>query len=124
MTTLVQIAETQSNKATTANENFYAAAPAALFAAKLSECVGLTWSYYGGYILIGSTPTLIADGTLSLTDNTVNYIEANSSGSLFATIGSPTGFTSGRKPLYVVTTSGGLVTSYVDVRMFALQALP
>lgn len=123
-----EISETQSQKATTANENFEAVGPAALFGRKASTTVGLTWGYFGGWMLLGSPLALtqISDGTVTLADGT-NYIEANaSSGQVVVRQGSPTpsGFTTGYIPLYLVTVSGGLVASYVDYRSFALQAKP
>jgi hypothetical protein len=124
MTTLVEVAETQSQKAVTVNENFYAVAPAGLFGVKLSTSVGLTWNYYGGYMLVAGVLTAIAAGTLTLSDNLDNYIEANTSGTVFCNVGSPSGFTAGRIPLYIVQTSSGLVSSYTDCRNFALQPLP
>lgn len=126
MTTLNQISETQSGKATAVNDNFEAVAAAGIFGRKASGCSGLTWAYYGGYFLVTGSPSyinLIADGTLTLAEG-ANHIEATTSGVVQLASGSPSSFTPGKIPLYQVTVSGGLVTGYVDRRMFALQAMP
>jgi hypothetical protein len=121
MSALVQISETQSKKATTANENFSAVAPAGLFGAKLSECVGLTWAYYGGYMMVNNALVSVAAGTIALNDDAVNYLEADTAGVVHIATGSPAGFTAGRIPLYIVTVVGGYVVnaSTIDARAVA-----
>lgn len=113
MTTLTQISETQAQKATTANENFDAVAPAGLFGRKALTTVALTWGYYGGIMYIDGVATSIADGTLSLTANQTNYIEATRAGVVSANI---TGFTSGRIPLYTAVAGAATISSYADQR--------
>lgn len=126
MTTLTQISETQAGKATTANDNFEAASPAALFARKASGTSGVTWAYYGGYFLVEGSPSyivLVPDGTITLSEGP-NHIEATTGGVVQKASGSPSGFTPGKIPLYEITVASGLVTSYTDRRMFKLQAHP
>lgn len=120
---MVQVSETQANKALTVNENFKAVQAASLFGAKVSECIGLTWSYYGGVMKVAGVATLIADGGFTLSDDTVNYISANSSGVVSKYIGSPTGFQAGTIPLYKVTVVDGVMTEIVDYRMIAYSSL-
>lgn len=124
MSDLLEISEQQANKAGTANENFEAVSPAGLFGIKRSAIGGLTWAYYGGVLKVGSVPTIIADGTLLLTDNAVNYIQASSSGVVSKYTGSPTGFQNGSMPLYKVTVVSGVMTAIVDYRMTQYATLP
>lgn len=125
MTTLTQLDEQQSGKATTANANFDAVSPAGIFGRKAAGCSGLTWAYYGGFFLVEGSPSFIQnipDGTLTLAQGN-NFIEATTGGVVQLNNGSPQGFTSGKIPLYLVTVSGSTVT-YSDRRMFKLQAHP
>lgn len=120
-----QISETQSEKAATANENFEAVTPASIFGRDAANTSGLTWGYFGGYMICGSPPTLtlIAGSTVQLV-NGENHLEATLEGVVINRTGSPTQFTSGRIPLYRITCSGGLVVSYTDFRSFALNVKP
>lgn len=124
MSELTEISEQQANKAATANENFEAVAPAGLFGIKRSATGGLTFAYYGGAMKVSSVPTIIADGTLLLTDNAVNYIQASSAGVVSKYTGSPTGFQNSAIPLYKVTTLSGVMTEIVDYRMTQYASLP
>lgn len=123
-TSLYEISETQSGKAESANENFEAVAVAGLFGIKRMSTAGLTFAYYGGTMKVGGVPTIIPDGTLALTDNAVNYVQANSSGVVSTYTGSPTGFQNSYTPLYKITTSGGGITEIVDYRMIQYASLP
>ena len=73
-TNLDTISQSQGQKEVTANALFDAMSPAAAFGRHASACIGLTWAYYGGNMIIGGSPTFIANGTLSLTASTVCYI--------------------------------------------------
>lgn len=118
MTTLTQIQTGQAQKEVTANENFGAASPSAIFARKYTTTTALTWGYYGGQIWTGGTLTAIADGTVLLTNAATNYVEATLAGVVSA---NTSAYTAGRIPLYRVVTSGGAVSSYTDDRAFTLQ---
>jgi len=119
MTTLVQISSSQAGKEVTANENFAAVAPAGLFGKKATTTSGLTFGYYGGYLQINGVHTLIADGTVSLTNNATNYIEATRAGTVSA---NTTGFTAGQIPLFTVVTSAGAQADPTDFRIWVEPA--
>jgi hypothetical protein len=113
MTTLTQISETQAQKATTANENFAAVSPAGLFGRKAATTSGLTWGYFGGILYVDGVATSVADGTVALTANQTNYLEATRAGTVSANI---TGFTAGRIPLYTIVAGASTISSYTDYR--------
>jgi hypothetical protein len=113
MTTLAQISETQAQKATTANENFDALAYAGLFGRRAAGISGLTWAYYGGILYVDGVATAIADGTVALTLNLTNYVEATRAGVVSA---NTVGFTAGRIPLYTVLCGATTISSYADKR--------
>jgi hypothetical protein len=113
MTTLAQISETQAQKATTANENFDALAYAGMFGRRAAGISGLTWAYYGGILYVDGVATAIADGTVALTLNLTNYVEATRAGVVSA---NTVGFTAGRIPLYTVVAGATTISSYADKR--------
>ncbi|MBS1729854.1 MAG: hypothetical protein JSS67_03650 [Bacteroidetes bacterium] len=80
---------------------------------------GLIFAYYGGPAWNGTTYTSIADGTVTLTASATNYVERTVAGAVSA---NTSAWTAGRLPLYLVTTSGSVVTGIVDQRT-GLQAL-
>lgn len=108
------IVQSQASKEVTANAYFDAASQATLFGRRQSTCSGLTWGYYGGNVSVDGTITAIANGTLTLTASTTNYIEADRSGTVSK---NTTGFTAGSTPLYSVVTGTATVTSYTDYRL-------
>jgi hypothetical protein len=112
-TNLDTISSTQSEKEVTANELLDAASQVMIFGRHGSACELLTWGYYGGRMLVDGVLTSIANGTLSLTSSSTNYIEATAAGVVSA---NTTGFTAGRIPLYTVTTNTTTVSSYNDFR--------
>jgi hypothetical protein len=117
-TTLLDlIAQSQAQKEVTANALFDAASPATIFGRRASTTTALTWGYYGGSLTIGGTPTPIANGTVTLTASTTNYVEATSAGVVSK---NTTGFTAGSIPLYTVVTSSAAVDSYTDHRDFGM----
>lgn len=105
----------QAAKEITANAYFDAASPATLYGRRQSTSSGLTWGYYGGNVLVNGALTQIANGTLTLTASTINYIEAEPTTG--AVSSNTTGFTAGRTPLYTVVTGSASVTSYTDNRL-------
>lgn len=112
-TNLDLIAQAQSAKESTANALIDACSPASLYGRRQTTSSGLTWGYYGGNILVDGVLTQVANGTLTLTASTTNYIQATRAGVVsFNT----TGFTAGQIPLYEVVTGTATVTSYTDRR--------
>lgn len=110
---LIRVAQAQ--KETTANELFDAASPAMLYGRRASTSGGLVWGYYGGAVIIGGTPTSIANGTITLTASATNYLQADPATG--AVSKNTTGFTAGMTPLYSVVAGASTVTSYTDFRV-------
>lgn len=109
------IIQSQSAKEITANAMLDAVSPASLYGRRQSTSSGLTWGYYGGNVLINGVLTQIANGTLSLTASTTNYVQAlPASGAVSS---NTTGFTAGSIPLYTIITGASTVTSYTDHRL-------
>lgn len=113
-TNIDTIAQSQASKEVTANAFFDAASPAAIFGRRASTSSGLTWGYYGGrFTTADGTNVAIANGTLTLTASTTNYVEADSAGVVTK---NTTGFTDGAIQLYTIVTGTATVTSYTDHR--------
>jgi hypothetical protein len=112
-TLLEQITTAQASKEVTANQLFDAHSPASLFGRHAETSVGLVWGYYGGSLEIDGLPTNIANGTVTLSASSVNYVERTRAGVVSK---NTTAFTAGSVPLYTVTTGTGTVTSYTDHR--------
>jgi hypothetical protein len=106
------ISSSQAQKEVTANALHTASAPGLLFAMKATATVGLTFGYYGGNLMVGTTPTLIADGTLTMTNTATNYIESTTAGVVSS---NTSGFTVGRIQMYTGVAAAGVVT-YTDKR--------
>jgi hypothetical protein len=113
-TTLDLLSFSQNSKETTANALLDAASPATLYGRRASTTSGLTWGYYGGWLLINGTLTTKANGTVALTGSADNYVEATIGGTVST---NTTGFTAGRIPLYKVVTGASTVSSYEDYRL-------
>ena len=114
-TTLInQIAVNQAEKEVTANENFNAASPAMLYARNAVTSLGLTWGYIGGRY----NSTAIANGTLSLTTATTNYMVANKTTGAVTVATTTTNWndTANYARLYLVVAGASTVTSYEDHR--------
>lgn len=107
------IITSQASKELTANAMLDAMSPASLFGRRGQTTAGLTWGFYGGVILVGSTYTRKTNSTISLTDNSTNYLEVDTAGVL---VKNTSGFTSGRIPCYKIIVAAGTVTSYEDWR--------
>jgi collagen type I alpha len=127
-TNLDTILQSQSQKEVTANEILDAASPATGFGRHGSACIGLTWGYYGGTLLVSGTPTQIANGTLTLTASVVNYIYLDTSGVVHVTTSIPGSWpgplAGGSVALYDVTAGSATVTSYNDWRTAQGAGLP
>jgi len=60
-----------------ANALYDAASPAMLFGRRAASTTGLTWGYYGGNVTKSDgTQSTVANGSVSLTASTTNYITA------------------------------------------------
>ncbi|WP_454737585.1 hypothetical protein [Cupriavidus necator] len=119
-TLLDTIAANQASKEVVFNALMDAASPATLWGRHASACNGLTWGYYGGNYQTGATAHAIANGTLSLTASTTNYVYADATTGAVAV--NTTGFPAGSIPLYSIVTGATTVTSYTDARSYQPSA--
>ena len=113
------IAQSQASKEVTANAYFDAASPATLFGRRQSTTSGLTWGYYGGNVTKSDgTQTTIANGTLSLTPSTTNYVVAQKSDGVVSVSTATTNWndTANYWRLYSVVAGASTITSYTDER--------
>lgn len=86
------------------------------------DSLGLKYAYYGGYVDGGSEWTLVADGTVTLADNAVNYVERSTAGVVSV---NQVGFTyPSLLPMAVIRTANGslLPNTYVDSRLLAVTS--
>jgi hypothetical protein len=113
-TTLDLIAVGQAGKEDTANELFDALSPAALFGRRASTCTGLTWGYYGGRF----ESALIANGTITLTAASTNYlVAARADGTVSKSIATTNWDDEAAYiRLYKIVVGASTVTSYEDHR--------
>lgn len=104
----------QANAEVVVNENFRTINPAALYGVRQPATTGLTWGFYGGQF-DGNT---VADGTVSLTASSTNYVVANrSSGAVSAATGTTNwDNTADYLRLYSVVTGAASISGYVDYR--------
>lgn len=107
----------QAGKEPTVNALFDAASPSMLFGRRASQCSGLAFGYYGGVMQVDGVLTVIANGTVTVTDDATNYVEASRSGVVTA---NTTAYTAGSIPLYTLVAAGGVVTSYTDNRAWVV----
>jgi hypothetical protein len=112
-----QLNDAQASAEVPVNENFDTLSAVALYGRRQQATSGLTWGYYGG-LYDGHT---VADGTLSLTNSTTNYIVVQRSSGTISTSTTTTNWsnTSDFAKVYAVTTAGGVATVIVDHRMDA-----
>lgn len=103
----------QGDKEGEVNDLFAAAWPSMQFARRDSASSALTWGYYGAKVYIDGVRTAVANGTVSLSNNTTNYVEVNRSGTVST---NASGWSADKLPLYKVVTSSGTVSSYEDHR--------
>lgn len=116
------LAAGQAGKEITANALFDAGSPATAFGRRANGCVGLTWAWYGGVLKISGVPTRIANGSTSLPASTsALYLELDPAAGAISY--NTTGWTSGRAPLYRITTGAASVTSYLDFRMIGINTV-
>ena len=77
---------------------------------------GLDFLYGAGKVRNDNAVTHVLAGTITLTDNADNYIEVDATTGVVST--NTTGFTSGKLPLYTVTTLATAITATQDDRCF------
>jgi hypothetical protein len=113
MTTLQTWTNAQANPEVPVNENFETLSWAALFGKRQPVTTGLTWGFYGtdGWPVNG-VPTAIANGTVTLTASTTNYVEVNAAG----TVSVATSRSADKAPLYKIVTGASTVTTVTDER--------
>jgi hypothetical protein len=78
-----------------------------------AAATGLTLNIGTGTVIINGAVSTYAASTLTMTNNTTNYVFLNSAGVPSV---NTTGFTSTTLPIAVVVTLGGNITSILDVR--------
>lgn len=118
-TNIDTISVSQAGKEATANAFFDAASQSVLLGRRASTSSGLTWGYYGGnFTKSDGTMANLANGTLTLTASTTNYITVLRSTGVVYSETSTTAWNdnSNYLRLYSVVTGTATVTSYTDCR--------
>jgi hypothetical protein len=119
-TNIDTISAGQASKEVTANAYFDASSQAATYGRRMSTSSGLAWGFYGGNVLLsGGSLTQVANGTVTLTASTTNYIVAAKSNGAVTTSTATTNWNDDTNywRLYSVLTGASTVTSYVDNRL-------
>lgn len=80
---------------------------------KVSTTTGLTYGYHGGPVFTAGAFSMVADGTVALTDNATNYVERTPAGTVSK---NTTAFTVTSVPMAKVTTVSGAITTIQDFR--------
>lgn len=83
------------------------------FGYKRNTTAALNVGYYGGVISVAGVKTIIADGTVALTDATTNYVERTTAGVVSK---NTVGYTAGKIPMFRAVTAAGAVTGITDDR--------
>lgn len=116
MTATQQLSSSQSSPEVPINENFETLSVAAIFGKRQPATSALTWGYYGG--LFGGNS--VADGVVTLTDGSDNYVVVErSTGTVSCSTTSANSLSTSYAKLYKVTTASGAVSVVVDQRMDA-----
>ena len=113
MTFPTTISASQANKETPIGEMFVAVQWSALFGHDPANSSGLVFGVHGGVMLVDGVLTTISDQQTTLDASSTCYVEATRAGVISD---NTSGFTAGRIPLYVVTTSASGVASFVEAR--------
>lgn len=118
---LDQVSSTAIQREATINALLDAASPSTIFGRRASTCAALAFGYYGGRL----NGTSVANGALTATASTTNYIVVNRS-TLVASISTATtnwnnAATYGRA--YKLVAGGSTITSYEDHRLGDLGIL-
>lgn len=111
---LDQLASSQSSKEIRINELFDAASPATLYGRRAATTTGLSWGYYGGRY----ASFTVANGTVTLTASTTNYVvAAKASGAVSVSTASTNWDDANNyERCYKIVTGTASVTSYEDHR--------
>lgn len=109
---LTQLTTSQAGKEATVNEINNALSKSS-FGGRRQSSSGLSWDYFGDRILVDGVSTAIANGTVTLTASTTNYVESTRGGVVSK---NTVGFTAGSIALYKIVTGTATVTSYEDHR--------
>lgn len=119
-TNLDLIAQNQAAKEKTANALFDAGSPATCYGRRLSTTNGVTWGYYGGVLTLSDGSKLtVANGTIALTANAVNYLVVLKTTGALSVSTSATNWNDAVNymRLYQITVdANSLVTDYIDHR--------
>jgi len=109
------ISSAQASPEVAINENFESLADLAVYARKASATTGLTWGYYGGRY----AGFAVADGTLTLTASTTNYIVAAKATGVLSVSTATTNWadTTNYCKVYQVVTGAATITSYQSWRV-------
>lgn len=102
-----------------ANALYDAASPAMLFGRRAASTTGLTWGYYGGNVTKSDgTQSTVANGSVSLTASTTNYITALKESGVVYCNTTTTAWNDAANywRLYSVVTGTSTITSYTDER--------
>ena len=91
---------------------------AEIFDEDTSTTTGLTWGWKAGKIRVDNTITSVAADTISVTDDSVNYIEISQAGIVSR---NGTGFTAGYIPIRQITAASGVQTVSTDKRAWFVQ---
>jgi hypothetical protein len=116
------ILPSQASKEVTANAFFDAASQGLTYGRRASTSSGLTWGFYGGNVRVSAgTLSQIANGTVTLTASSTNYIvAAKSSGSVSVSTATTNWDDSANYwRLYSVVTNASAPTSWTDARLMA-----
>lgn len=107
------IASSQSSAEVPINENFVSLLWAELFAMNPLTTTGLTWGYKGGQFPVNGLMTSIADGTVSLTASSTNYVGLTQAGAVANAVGTRNPL---HVPLYTVVTGSSTISTITDTR--------
>lgn len=117
MSTLLETINASASPEVQMNENFEAVAPGGLFGVRRVTTAGLTFGYFGGrfWDRNASAYDTVANGTVVLPASEANvYIEAAPDGTVSQ---NTVGWSEGKTPLYIATTSGSAITALEDYRV-------
>lgn len=118
--TMQTLSASQVNPEVPINENFETLDHQAVYGKRHPATTGLTWAFYGGRW--GGLS--VADGTVTLTNGTTNYVVALRSTGAVSTSTATTNWNNWAEyaRLYQITTSGSVVTAVQDHRAGPLGA--
>ena len=118
-TTIDGIVQGSGSQDLQANAVFDAASTATLYGRRASTSSGLNWGYYGGNVTKSDgLQTTIANGTVSLSPSSTNYVVAQKSDGVVSVATATTNWndTANYWRLYSVVAGASTVTSYTDER--------